>query len=79
MITYLTVQFSSEGAKPSKILSTLQSLGFKPATGFYDFQYDWEDDASIDDVIDLADQISASLKGMRVNFKLETTGQSKTG
>ena len=78
MITYLTVQFSSEGAKPSKVLSTLQSLGFRPAAGFYDFQYDWEDDAGIDDVIDLADRVAVSLKGMRVIFKLETTGQLKS-
>lgn len=78
MITYLTVQFSSEGVKPSKVLSTLQNLGFKPATGFYDFQYDWKDDASIDDVIGLADRVAASLKGMRVIFKLETTGQLKS-
>jgi len=73
MITYLTLTFSSEGAKPSKIISALGDIGFKPATGFYDFQYEWEDNASLEDVIVLADKVSSTLKGMNASFKMETT------
>jgi len=77
MITYLTVHFSSEGGKPSKVSAALHNLGFEPATGFYDFQYDWNDDATLEDVIILADKVSATLKGMKVNFKLETTSSGE--
>lgn len=73
MITYLTLTFSSEGAKPSQIIGALESIGFKPATGFYDFQYEWEDNANLDDVVMLADKVSTTLKGMRTSFKMETT------
>ena len=73
MITYLTLTFSSEGAKPSDIISALEDVGFRPSTGFYDFQYEWEDTASLDDVVMLADRVSTTLKGMKASFKLETT------
>ncbi len=72
MKTYLTLQFDSEGGKPSDILGALEDLGFRPATGFYDLQYDWNGEADIDDVVVLADKISATLRGMKVSFKLET-------
>lgn len=77
MITYLTIHFYSEGATPSKVISVLQNLGFEPATGFYDFRYDWGDDATMDDVVILADKVAASLKGMKVFFKLETETSTK--
>lgn len=73
MITYLTLTFNSEGAKPSAVISALEDIGFKPSTGFYDFQYEWEDTASLDDVVMLADKVSATLKGMNALFKMETT------
>ncbi len=53
MITYLTIQFDSEGRKPSDIVSALEDIGFRPATGFYDLQYDWKGDADVDDVVRL--------------------------
>jgi hypothetical protein len=73
VITYLTLTFSSEGAKPSEVISALEVLGFRPATGFYDFQYEWEDNASLEDVVVLADKVSSTLKGMNALFKMETT------
>ena len=36
MKTYLSVTFSSEGAKPSEIIMRLRSLGFKPIMGEHD-------------------------------------------
>lgn len=72
MITYITIQFDSEGRKPSDVVSALEDIGFKPATGFYDLQYDWNRDADIDEVLSLADKVSATLSGMKVSFKLET-------
>ena len=72
MITYQTIQFDSEGRKPSDIVSALEDIGFRPATGFYDLQYDWNGKADIDDVVALADKVASTLKGMKVSFKLET-------
>ncbi len=72
MITYITIQFDSEGRKPSDVVSALEDIGFKPAAGFYDLMYDWNRDANIDEVLNLADKVAATLSGMRVSFKLET-------
>jgi len=72
MITYLTVTFHSEGAKPSMVVDRLHALGFKPTTGNYDFTYEWNKKATIKEAIWFADKIQATLKGMNVLFKLET-------
>lgn len=72
METYLRVTFSSEGSKPSEIAERLHSLGFKPTQGNYDFVYDWKGEAALDDAMDLADQLTQSLKGYHVLFEMET-------
>lgn len=72
MISYLTVMFHSEGAKPSDVVDRLYNLGFKPMTGNYDFFFEWDKTASIKDTIWFADKIHATLKGMNVIFKLES-------
>ncbi|HTY46533.1 MAG TPA: hypothetical protein VEH08_00820 [Methanomassiliicoccales archaeon] len=74
MITYITVTFSSEGAKPSKVFNALNNLGFKPTTGNYDAVYVWDKQATIEDAISLADKVVSTLKGMNVLVKLETVG-----
>ncbi len=74
MITYITVTFSSEGAKPSKVFDALNNLGFKPTTGNFDAVYVWDKQATLDDAISLADKVVSTLKGMNVLVKLETVG-----
>ncbi len=74
MITYITVTFSSEGAKPSKVFNALNNLGFKPTTGNYDALYVWDKQATLEDAILLADKVVSTLKGMNVLVKLETVG-----
>ena len=74
MITYITVTFSSEGAKPSKVFNALNNLGFKPTTGNYDAVYVWDRQATLEDAISLADKVVSTLKGMNVMVKLETVG-----
>jgi hypothetical protein len=73
MKTYLTVTFSSEGTKPSEVVARLQSLGFKPITGSYDFVYDWDSSATIEEAIWFADKIHATLEGYHTHFQIETT------
>jgi hypothetical protein len=70
--SYLTLTFSSEGAKPSDVVEKLHMLGFKPTTGAYDFIYDWGRNASVQDAIYFADKIQETLKGCDVQFHLET-------
>jgi len=72
MITYLTVFFSTDGAQPSEVVDRLYSLGFKPTSGNYDFVYEWDSKATLDDALHLGDQINNVLKGMGVLFKMET-------
>jgi len=61
MRTYLSVMFSTEGGRPSKIVER-----------HYDFVYDWDKNATIDDTIYFADKVHETLRGQNVRFKLET-------
>jgi hypothetical protein len=72
MKTYLTVTFSSEGAKPSEVNERLCMLGFRPAQGTYDFVYEWDRKATVQDALWFGDQVHEVLKGLNVLFKLET-------
>lgn len=74
MKTYLTVYFSSEGAKPSEVTDALLDLGFKPTKGNYDYVYEWGDVKDVRDVIWFGDRVHLGLKGYNVRFKLETIG-----
>ncbi len=73
MKTYLTLTFTTEGGRPSEVSSLLQGIGFKPMTGNYDFVYIWpKKSVNPGEALDLADLIQATLKGMKVLFKIET-------
>lgn len=72
MITYLTVFFSTDGAPPSEVVDRLYNIGFKPTGGNYDFIYEWDSKATLDDALHLGDQIHNVLEGMGVFFKMET-------
>ena len=77
MKTYISVFFSTEGAKPSKVLDALNNLGFEPTTGNFDGVFSWDSEANLDEAINLADKVVATLKGMGVLVKLETVGNSE--
>ncbi len=77
MKTYISVFFSTEGAKPSKVLDALNNLGFEPTTGNFDGVFSWDSEATLDEAINLADKVVATLKGMGVLVKLETVGNSE--
>ena len=75
MLTYLTITFSSEGERPSRVIEVLRNLGFEPTTGSHDSVYRWGDRATVEDALDLADKVHSTLKGMGVTFKLETVSE----
>ena len=72
MKTYLTIWFSSEGASPFEVVERLRSLGFKPLRGYHDHVYDWGRSVEVDDVLQIANSVHATLKGFQVLYKLET-------
>ncbi len=72
MITYLTVTFSTDGARPSEVVNRLVAIGFKPTRGNYDFAYEWDKKARVEDAVWLADKIHETMKGMNVRFRTET-------
>lgn len=72
METYLRVTFDSEGAKPSAVADRLRSCGFLPTQGNYDFVYDWQGPPTRDQILDLSDEVTRQLRGLRVLFEIET-------
>jgi hypothetical protein len=72
METYLRVTFSSEGARPSAVADRLRSCGFTPTQGNYDFVYDWQGGATREQVLDLSDELTRQLRGLRVLVEIET-------
>lgn len=71
--TFLLLQLDSEGAPYSEVAGTLEDLGFRAETEGYDFVYDWGRDASVAEVLGLADRIQEALRGQRVFFRIEST------
>lgn len=73
MKTYLTITFTTEGGSPSDVSTALQGIGFRPITGNYDFVYEWpKRTIKPTEALALADRVQATLKGMKVLFKVET-------
>jgi len=72
MKTYLTIFVSSEGAPPSEVVGRLTRMGFRPLAGPYDFEYEWNERDSVEDLIEIANQVHATMNGCKVFFKLET-------
>ena len=72
MKTYLTIWFYSEGASPLEVVERLRSLGFKPLKGYHDHVYDWNRNVNLMDILELANKVHETLKGLKVFYKLET-------
>ena len=72
MKTYLTVWFNSEGASPLEVVEKLRSMGFEPLKGYHDHTYDWKRKVELSDVLELANKVHETLKGLKVFYKLET-------
>jgi hypothetical protein len=70
--TYLTIWFYSEGANPLEVVEKLRSMGFKPLRGYHDHVYDWGRKVELTEVLQLANKVHETLKGMKVLYKLET-------
>ncbi|MGI0053225.1 MAG: hypothetical protein ACREC5_05165 [Thermoplasmata archaeon] len=72
MRTYLLVTLDSEGASSSEVADVLESMGFRPHQGGYDFVYEWGRDASVAESLKFADRVQAALRGKSVFFRIES-------
>ena len=70
--TYLTLWFNSEGRGPSEVVQILNKIGFKEVHGNYDMEYSWDSDASVEELLQLADIVQKTLEGSNILFKMET-------
>jgi hypothetical protein len=70
--TYLTIWFYSEGAGPLEVVERLRSLGFKPLRGYHDHVYEWGKKVELEDILQLANTVHETLKGLKVLYKIET-------
>lgn len=72
MRSYLTIYINSEGAAPSEVVERLMRMGFQPTAGNHDFVIHWDENGTVQDMIEVANQVHATLKGCKVIFKLES-------
>jgi len=73
MITYVTVQVSSEGEKASEITRRFKELGFETTMGNHDYAYKWkEKDVTPEVVISFVDKVQSKLKGCGVIMHFAT-------
>ena len=71
MKTYIKIQFSVDGANPSKIIDILEDLGWKSVVGEYDFVMEGAFGDGIGSSFkQMIDELTKSLKGTGVRYSL---------
>lgn len=73
--TFLLLQLDSEGATYAEVADVLQDMGFRRGANGYDFVYDWGRGVSVDESLQFADRVHASLRGKRVGFRVESSDE----
>lgn len=69
MRLYIKLQFSSEGKNPLEVVKMVQSLGFTPEVGDYDFSIPFR---TPEQYAQILDDLKTKLKGTEVLFTLTT-------
>jgi hypothetical protein len=73
MRTNVSIIVYSEGGMMSEVAERFKDLGFKPALGLHDFQYNWEGEkVTPERIIDLIDKVQIKLKGLNVGLYFMT-------
>lgn len=70
--TYLVLYFKAGNGKITEIVKKVELLGFKSSLGPVDFIYEWKSEPTKEQVFELADKISETLKETGVMFNLDT-------
>jgi len=55
-----------------EVVEKLRSMGFEPLKGYHDHVYDWRRKVELIEVLELANKVHETLRGMKVFYKLET-------
>ncbi len=72
MITKIIMYHSSEGSGVKEVINSLSDMGFTVSLGKYDYEYQWEQNPSAEEVLNLVDKVIESLKGCNVFFHFST-------
>ncbi|MGC8912328.1 MAG: hypothetical protein ACP5JR_00185 [Thermoplasmata archaeon] len=72
MRTYVRMIFSTEGVSPEEIVPIMHELGFEEAFGMHDFQYKWNKQAKMEDVLKLIGKMHRALKGTHIRYEVTT-------
>ncbi len=74
MKTYIKIQFSSEGAKPSEIIKRLEASGWRPVIGEHDFMRECGPGEGVGESFRrMLDELQESLRGTGARFKVYST------
>jgi hypothetical protein len=72
--TYLKLEFSSEGARPSDVIKRLEELGWKPVIGEYDFVMEAGPGEGVGESFRrMLDKLQETLRGTNVRFTVYST------
>jgi len=72
--TYLVIYFKAENgnSKPSEVIKKVESVGFETTFGPVDFIYEWQQQPSKEQILELADKLSKALKETGAMFNIDT-------
>ena len=70
--TYLVMYFGTGNTKASEVIEKVESVGFKTTFGPVDFVYKWQQKPSKEQVLELADKLTETLKGTGAIFNIDT-------
>lgn len=81
-ITYMEVNFRSDGITPRKLTETLGTIGWKPIYGRYDYALEWgtnwgNKDTNIQEYFDHINNTHETLRGCGINYSLRTYEQGR--
>jgi len=68
--------FSTGNGKISEIVKKVESVGFECTIGPVDFVYEWDKEPTKEEILELADKLTESLKGTGVMFNIDTQNSS---
>ena len=76
-VTYLNLNFYSEGATPKDVDDRLKGIGWAPVYGPYDYAYKWDEDRNVaskevSEWIEEYSKVREALEGMNVYYNFRT-------
>ena len=70
--TYLVMYFSTGNGKISEMVKMVESVGFTTSFGPVDFVYEWENKPTKEQILELADKLTETLKDTGAIFNIDT-------